>query len=96
MVSITRRAAERIRNNKDGKKYLRVFAKDKSERSMLYNLNYTNDVNRDDILYMSYGIKILVDSKTRKFFENLEIDYHGKNGKSKFVFDCQDSISFDL
>ncbi len=96
MVSLTRRAAERIRNDKDGKRYLRVITKDKSERSILYNLNYTNDVNSDDILYMSYGIKILVDNKTRKFFENLEIDYRGNNGHSNFVFVCQDSLAFDL
>jgi len=96
MVSLTRRAAESIRNNKDGKKYLRIFVKDKTDNSILYNVNYTNSVSRDDILYMSYGIKILVDSKTRKFFENLEIDYIGENGTSKFVFDSQDSIALDL
>ena len=95
MVSLTRKAAEKIRNKREGRKYLRVFSNGGSYSSN-YDFTFTDSVNKDDILYMSYGIKILVDSKTRKSFENLKIGYQGQNGKGNFLFDCQDSFVIDM
>jgi len=95
MVSLTRHAAEKIRNGKHGKKYIRVFTADESGNFSNFEFSFTDGVNRDDILYMSYGIKILVDSKTRKFFENLKIDYVGMNGKGNFLFRSQDTMTIE-
>ncbi|MCE1246027.1 MAG: hypothetical protein LWY06_05235 [Firmicutes bacterium] len=96
MVSITRKAAEMIRVNKNSKKYLRVFSEEAHAENSNFQILYTDEVNKDDILYMSYGIKILVGGKTRKHFENLRIDYAGQNGGGHFVFDTRDPIPADM
>lgn len=95
MVSLTRQAAEKVRNDKEGRKYLRVFSSDNSHPSQ-YSFAFTDTVNRDDILYMSYGIKILVDSKTRKMFENLKIGYYGENGNGTFLFESQEPFIVEM
>lgn len=88
MVSLTRKAAEKVRLMNKGKKYIRVVAngdmEDKTNTG--YRLEFTDNVDKDDILYMSFGIKVLVGSDTRKYFENLKIDFVGTNGSGKFDF----------
>lgn len=95
MVSLTRRAAEMVRGKKDGKRYLRVSL-DSGNPVPDYSLEFTDQVNQDDIMYLSYGIKIIVGSKTRKFFENLKIDYNGQNGSGIFAFHSEDSLTLDM
>ncbi len=95
MVSLTRRAAEMVRANKDGKRYLRVFL-NPGVPVPDYTMEFTDQVHRDDIMYLSYGIKIIVGSKTRKLFENLKIDYSGQNGSGKFDFHSEDAFTIDM
>lgn len=93
MVFLTRQAAEHIRFMKNGKKYVRVKAADEEDKG--YKVEFTDEVNEDDILYISYGIKILVGSATRRYFENLKVDYMGKNGNGEFVFQQAEGFGYD-
>lgn len=95
MVSLTRKAAEIIRGHKNGKKYIRISAKESIPESD-FNIEFTDSVNHDDIMYLSYGIKIIVDSSTRKIFEDLKVDYTGVNGSGQFVFKNHESLLFDM
>ncbi len=81
MVSLTRRAAENIRQKKDNSRYIRLKVIVEDDNKVDYAIDFTDSVNNDDILYMSYGIKILVGSSTRRYFEDLKVDYTGSNGK---------------
>jgi len=93
MVSLTRRAAEKLRMQKNEGKYIRLQANGEGRKDVNYNLQFTDVVCDDDILYMSYGIKILVGGSTRKFFENIRVDYIGENGTGKFVFNQNQNYS---
>ncbi len=84
MVTLTRAAAESIRKRRQ-KKYTRLkMSQNDFDRG--YLIEYTDDPSSDDVLYLSYGIKIIVDSNTRKKFDRLKVDYVGKNGSGTFVF----------
>jgi Fe-S cluster assembly iron-binding protein IscA len=96
MVSLTRRAAEKIRLNKGERKYVRLAAVGNSNSHVAYGVDFTDDVTCDDILYMSYGIKILVGSSTRKYFEDLKVDYNGQNGDAGYSFDSSDVLAAEI
>lgn len=96
MVSLTSRAAEAIRNRKNGNRYIRILKDPVDKEVPIYEISFTDEVNRDDILYLSYGIKILVDQSTRKFFENLNVDYNGRNGSGAFTFSSYNTLGTGL
>lgn len=96
MVSLTRRAAEKIRQNRSENKYIRLKAERTLEDAVSYEIDFTDKVNNDDILYMSYGIKILVGSSTRKYFEDLKVDYAGANGNGAYTFDTTEVLSAEF
>lgn len=89
VVSLTRQAADNIRAKKGEKRYIRVCLKEE-ESGRSFCVDFTDDVNRDDILYMSYGIKILVDGITRRHFEDLKVDFFRNNGHGDFVFNMDE------
>ena len=61
-----------------------------------YSIDFTDSVNNDDILYMSYGIKILVGSSTRKYFEDLKVDYVGTNGHGNYQYNTTDVLTAEI
>jgi Fe-S cluster assembly iron-binding protein IscA len=96
MVSLTRQAAEKIRLSKGESKYARLKVTCTDVNCVSYCIDYTNKVNNDDILYMSYGIKILVGSMTRKYFEDLKVDFVGSNGDVEFIYDSTEVLAAEI
>jgi Fe-S cluster assembly iron-binding protein IscA len=95
MVSLSRRAADRIRQNRSSKKYVRLIAS-AAENLIAFEVEFTDSVNHDDILYMSYGIKILVGSSTRRYFEDLKVDFSGNNGAGEFKYDTTEILAAEI
>jgi iron-sulfur cluster assembly protein len=90
VVSLTERAAERVREIMDGaeKPYagLRVGVKNGGCAGMEYTLEYAEAAGALDEVIEDKGVRILVEPKAVLFLLGSQIDYETTKLASKFVF----------
>ena len=53
---------------------------------MAYKLEFVDAVNPDDVVFESYGIKVLVDPKSLPYIDGTELDYTREGLNEGFKF----------
>ena len=88
-VTLTERAASRVQSflNSRGKGVgLRISVKTSGCSGMAYSLEFADDMDEDDITFLSYGVKLLVDAKSLAYLDGTELDYAKEGLNEGFKF----------
>ncbi|GMQ91196.1 MAG TPA: iron-sulfur cluster assembly protein IscA [Acidiferrobacteraceae bacterium] len=88
-ITLTQAAARRIRDflEKRGKgEGLRVGVKTSGCSGMAYVLEYVDEINKDDQVYESHGVKVIVDPKSLAYIDGTELDYTKEGLNEGFAF----------
>lgn len=88
-VSISERAAQHVSNymQKRGKGVgLRLGVRTSGCSGLAYKLEFADEINEEDTVFESLGVKILVDPKSLPYLDGTELDYvrEGLNEGFKF------------
>jgi iron-sulfur cluster assembly protein len=88
-VTLTESAAKRISNfiEKRGKGVgLRLAVKTSGCSGLAYAIEFADETAPDDLLFESYGVTVLIDSKSHVFLAGTELDFvrEGLNEGFKF------------
>jgi iron-sulfur cluster assembly protein len=88
-VTLTEKAARHISNfiAKRGKGVgLRLGVRTSGCSGMAYKVEFADDVNPEDTLFESHGVKVIVDPKSLPFLQGMELDFarDGLNEGFKF------------
>ncbi|MCL2657454.1 MAG: iron-sulfur cluster assembly protein IscA [Betaproteobacteria bacterium] len=88
-VTLTERAAKHVANfiARRGKGYgVRLGVKTSGCSGMAYKLEYADETAPEDMIFESFGIKVLVDPKSLPYLEGTELDFvrEGLNEGFKF------------
>lgn len=91
MISLTERAAEKVRSNlqKRGKGLgIRIGVKTTGCSGLAYVLEYvdTPPITRDQFVYDHYGVKIYVDGKSHVYLDGLVMDWAKQGLNEGFEF----------
>lgn len=81
-VTLTETAAERVKNflaNRGKGAGLRLGVKTSGCSGMAYILEFADDVEENDEVFESNGVRIIVDAKSLIYIDGTELDY-GKEG----------------
>ena len=105
-VTLTEPAAHRVRNflsQSDASVGLRFGVRPSGCSGFAYVVDLATDVDGDDNVYESNGVKILVDSKSLPYLDGTCIDFRREGLNEVFVYDnpnvkseggCGESIGF--
>jgi iron-sulfur cluster assembly protein len=77
-VTLTPAAAERVKTmlEKRGKgEGLRVSTKVSGCAGFSYVVDYADEINEDDHVFESHGVKVIVDDKSLQNIDGMEMDY---------------------
>jgi len=88
-VTLTESAARRVSNfiAKRGKGVgLRLGVRTTGCSGMAYKLEFADDVNPDDTLFESHGVKVIVDPKSLPYLEGTELDFTREGLNEGFKF----------
>ena len=88
-VTLTESAAKRVSNfiAKRGKGVgLRLGVRTTGCSGMAYKLEFADDVNPDDALFESHGVKVIVDPKSLPYLEGTELDFTREGLNEGFKF----------
>ncbi len=88
-VTLTQAAANRVRDflEKRGTgEGLRVAVKTSGCSGMAYVLEYVDAIDKDDQVYESHGVKIIVDPKSLVYIDGTELDYTTEGLNEGFAF----------
>ena len=88
-ISLTQAAAERVRNFLSRRGHgvgLRLSVKKTGCSGFAYVVNYADEVNADDRVFDSQGVRVLVDAKSLELIDGTEVDFvrHGLNEAFRF------------
>ena len=88
-VTLTERAAKHVANfiARRGKGYgVRLGVKTSGCSGMAYKLEYADETAPEDLVFESFGVKVLVDPKSLPYLEGTELDFvrEGLNEGFKF------------
>jgi len=105
-VTLTEKAATHIKNfiAKRGKGVgLRLGVRTSGCSGMAYTLEFADELNEGDNEFESFGVKVLVDSKSLAYLEGTELDYAREGLNEGFKFNnpnvksscgCGESVGF--
>ena len=88
-VTLTQAAANRVRSfleNRGKGEGLRVGVKTSGCSGMAYVLEYVDEIDKDDQVYESHGVKIIVDPKSLVYIDGTELDYTKEGLNEGFAF----------
>jgi len=88
-ISITPAAAERVRNFllKRGKgEGLRLGVRTSGCSGMAYVIEYADQIEPQDLVYESNGVKVIVDPKSLSYLDGTELDYTREGLNEGFKF----------
>jgi iron-sulfur cluster assembly protein len=88
-VTLTESAAKRVSTfiAKRGKGVgLRLGVRTTGCSGMAYKLEFADDVNPDDTLFESHGVKVIVDPKSLPYLEGTELDFTREGLNEGFKF----------
>ena len=88
-VTLTERAAKHVSNfiTRRGKGFgVRLGVKTSGCSGMAYKLEYADEPGSEDIVFESFGVKVLIDPKSLPYLEGTELDFvrEGLNEGFKF------------
>ncbi len=88
-VTLTERAAKHVSNfiTRRGKGYgVRLGVKTSGCSGMAYKLEYADEASSEDIVFESFGVRVLIDPKSLPYLEGTELDFvrEGLNEGFKF------------
>jgi iron-sulfur cluster assembly protein len=88
-VSLSDSAAKHVANFliKRGKGLgLRLGVRTSGCSGMAYKLEFVDEVNEDDLIFETSGVKIVVDAKSMPYLEGMELDYTREGLNEGFKF----------
>ncbi len=88
-VTLTESAANRVASHLQSKGFgegLRVGVKTSGCSGYAYELDYAEEINGDDAVFESYGVKVVVQQQHMGFLEGMEVDYVEDGLSSAFHF----------
>lgn len=89
-VTLTDKAAERVQRfiaNRGSGVGLRVGVKSTGCSGFAYVVDLADDINPDDQVYDSSGVKVIVDPKSLPFLDGMRIDYVQDGLNEGFQYD---------
>ena len=89
-VTLTEKAAERVQRfiaNRGAGMGLRVGVKSTGCSGFAYVVDLVDDINPDDEVYDSCGVKVIVDPKSLPFVDGTHIDYVQNGLNEGFQYD---------
>ncbi|MGB0127185.1 MAG: iron-sulfur cluster assembly protein IscA [Rhodocyclaceae bacterium] len=88
-VTLSERAAKHVSNflAKRGKGVgLRVGVRTSGCSGMAYKLEFADEVQEEDLVFESHGVKVLVDPKSLPYIDGTELDYAREGLNEGFKF----------
>ena len=88
-VTLTEKAAQHVQRylQKRGKGIgLRVGVKTSGCSGMAYKLEFADTVEPDDLVWESFGVKVVVDPKSLPYIDGTELDYRREGLNEGFKF----------
>jgi iron-sulfur cluster assembly protein len=77
-VTLTESASGRVREMLQKRGHgegLRVSTKVSGCAGFAYEVDYADEINQDDSVFESYGVKVVVDAESLERIDGMEIDY---------------------
>ena len=88
-VTLSDKAAQHVANFliKRGKGIgLRLGVRTSGCSGMAYKLEFVDEVNQDDLVFESAGVKVIVDAKSMPYLDGMELDYTREGLNEGFKF----------
>lgn len=88
-ITLTESAAKHVQNfiAKRGKGIgLRVGVRTSGCSGMAYKLEFADELNGDDLQFISHGVTVLVDPQSLPYIEGMELDYQREGLNEGFKF----------
>ncbi len=88
-VTLSERAAKHVSNflSKRGKGVgLRVGVRTSGCSGMAYKLEFADEIQAEDLVFESHGVKVLVDPKSLPYIDGTELDYAREGLNEGFKF----------
>lgn len=88
-VTLSEKAAKHVSNylSKRGKGVgLRLGVRTSGCSGMAYKLEFVDDVNQEDVVFESNGIKVFVDPRSLPYLDGTELDYAREGLNEGFKF----------
>lgn len=88
-ITLTESAAERVRNflaNRGKGAGLRLGVRTSGCSGMAYVLEFADEINADDQVFESNGVKVIVDTKSMAYLEGTEVDFAKEGLNEGFKF----------
>lgn len=95
-VTLTQRAAEHVQRylTKRGKGIgLRLGVKTSGCSGMAYKLEFCDVIEADDLVWESFGVKVIVDPKSLPYLDGTELDYRREGLNEGFKFQNPNEVS---
>ena len=89
MITLTENAARHVQSflAKRGKGVaLRVGVRTSGCSGLAYKLEFADQVNPEDVQFVSHGVKVVVDPKSLQFVDGTELDYTREGLNEGFKF----------
>ena len=89
MITLTERAANHVNSflAKRGRGVgLRLGVRTTGCSGMAYKLEFADNVNSEDVLFDSHGVKVIVDPKSLPYLHGTELDYTREGLNEGFKF----------
>ena len=88
-ITLTESAARHVQNfiAKRGKGVgLRIGVRTSGCSGMAYKLEFADEINEDDLQYISHGVTVLVDPKSLPYIDGIELDFQREGLNEGFKF----------
>ncbi|MCW8828838.1 MAG: iron-sulfur cluster assembly protein IscA [Gammaproteobacteria bacterium] len=88
-VTLTEAAAERVRNFLSGRgkgEGLRLGVRTSGCSGMAYVLEFADEINDEDQVFESNGVKVIVDQKSMVYLDGTEVDFAREGLNEGFKF----------
>jgi len=88
MITLTKAAATRIASQiaKNNSLALRFAAKESGCSGYSYVMDFANSIEGDDLVFESFDVKVVIDSKSLKILDGTQIDYVSEGLNQTFKF----------
>ena len=88
-VTLTDKAVQRVANflEKRGKGVgLRLGVRTSGCSGMAYKLEFVDEIDPEDVVFESNGVKVFIDAKSMPYLEGMELDYTREGLNEGFKF----------
>jgi iron-sulfur cluster assembly protein len=88
-ITLTESAADRVRNflaNRGKGAGLRLGVRTSGCSGMAYVLEFADEINADDQVFESNGVKVIVDTRSMVYLEGTEVDFAKEGLNEGFKF----------